>query len=160
MRKPRQCIFCTLLTRRQNDPCLRFSGHGSALCRSSWAWNFKSGCSKLRKKHKTSWADGRCRHWKWGKKHKTSIYIVYRQAAPCLMTYWIRCGRPSFSQWYKPWSATWQHYNIALKCHFYVWLWQCGTWFSTISTRSCGGWTWRQRFRGSLNQISQQVAEP
>ena len=56
-----------------NDPCLRFSGRGSALCRSSWAWNFKSGCSKLRKKQKTSWAAGRCRHWKWGKRHKTSI---------------------------------------------------------------------------------------
>ena len=49
-----------------NDPCLRFSGRGSPLCRSSWAWNFKSGCSMVRKQHKTSWAAGRCRHWKWG----------------------------------------------------------------------------------------------
>ena len=31
-----------------NSPCLRFSGRGSPLSRSSWAWNFKSSCSKVR----------------------------------------------------------------------------------------------------------------
>ena len=53
--------------------------------------------------------------------------------------------------------ATWQHHNIALKCHFYVWLWQCRTWFSTKSTTSCGAWTRRHRTRGCLTQISQKV---
>ena len=62
-----------------NDPCLRFSGRGSPLCRSSWAWNVKSGCSKVRKQHKTSWAAGRCRHWKWGKNLKHQYHGIGKQ---------------------------------------------------------------------------------
>ena len=148
----------------RNHPCLRFSGRGSPLLRSSWASNFKSACSRGENNSKHL---GQLAHAISGSEEKTikhQYHSIGKQRHVGSHSE-LDEGFPTSLSGACHTGPCRQGCNLtasqhSLKCHFYVWLWQCRTWVSTKRITRCGGCTCKDCTSGCANRIGQNVAEP